>query len=166
MASNFELPSGALRTLRVFLPLLVSLVVPMELAQAQPKPMHDWSRVAALETGTEIRVKTKPAAGGWKGVFVRADHQSLSLSLGHGQQRQIDFSEVQEVSRVRKSARYAPLIGGLGGALAMTLFSSRKGNDLSGSGVALLIGGGAGVGALVGTGVGVALRTNVVFRRR
>ena len=164
MAGGFQLSSRALRTLRIFLPLLVSFV-PMELAQAQPKPMHDWSRVAALEVGTDLNVKTKPTAGTWKGAFVRADHQSLSLLLGHGKQQQIDFSEVQEVSRVRKSAKYATLIGGLGGALVMTLFTSRKGNDLSGRGVALFIGGGAGVGALAGTGVGAALRTSVVFRR-
>ena len=143
---------------------MVSLVT-MELAQAQPKPMHDWSKVAALEAGTEIRVKTTTTAGAWKGALARVDSQSVSLSLEHGKQKQIHFSEVQEVSRVRKSAKYAPLIGGLGGALVMTLFTARNGNDLSGRGVALFIGGGAGVGALAGTGVGAALRTSVVFRR-
>jgi len=152
--------------LRAGLPFLVSLV-PMELARAQvqPRPMHDWSRVAALGAGTEIKVKTTATTEAWKGAFTRADSQSVSFLIAPGKQKQIDFSEVQEVVRVRKSARYAPLIGGLAGALAMTLFTSRKGNDLSGRGVALFIGGGAGIGALAGTGAGAALRNTVVFRR-
>ena len=153
-------------TLRVILPFLVSLVsIELTHAQAQPKPMHDWSKVAALGAGTEIKVKTTATAEAWKGAFTRADPQSVSFLLAPGKQKQIDFSEVQEVVRVRKSARYAPLIGGLAGALAMTLFTSRKGNDLSGSGVALFVGGGAGIGVLAGTGVGAALRNTVVFRR-
>ena len=102
--------------------------------------------------GTEIKVKTIATTEAWKGAFTRADPQSVSFLLAPGKQKEIDFSEVQEVVRVRKSAKYAPLIGGLAGALAMTLFTSRKGNDSSGS-------------ALAGTCAGAALKNTVVFRR-
>ena len=160
------IPKCPLLLLRVVLPFLVSLVpVKLTQAQVQPKPMHDWSKVAALGAGTEIKVKTTATTETWKGAFTRADPQSVSFVLAPGKQKEINFSEVREVVRVRKSAKYAPLIGGLAGALAMTLFTSRNGNDLSGRGVALFVGGGAGIGALAGAGAGAALRNTVVFRR-
>lgn len=132
-----------------------------ESARAQDQ----WSNVVNLPPGTEVRMTTVPPVKRWKGTLVRADAASISFKQANGQESRIALAEVREVRRVRRSVKYAPLVGAVAGAMVTTILTSRQGSDLTAAGVVLWAGIGAGIGAAGGAGVRAAASNVVVFRR-
>ena len=125
------------------------LSLPAQLA-GQNDPLHDWSRVVALQPGRTVIVKSYRGPGlKTKGQFVRAGEGSITVRTSRGE-RKIPKEGVRRVLLRRRGWGKAPWIGAAAGFAVFSLATTAV-HDFNQPEAALAAGAlGAGLGALGG----------------